>query len=87
MISQSIYRFFSWELLFNISLNRDKAIIVSCQESSTDQNNDWQPEFSGEWGARVWFPDIMKVSLVISILSNSLFDVRPESSAFTINIF
>ena len=39
---------------------RDKAIIVSCQESSTEQNNDWQPEFSGEWGARVWFPDIMK---------------------------
>ena len=30
------------------------------QESSTDQNNDWQPEFSGDWGARVWFPDIMK---------------------------
>ena len=39
---------------------RDKAIIVSCSESPADQSNDWQPEFSGEWGARVWFPDIMK---------------------------
>ena len=39
---------------------RDKAIIVSSQESAIDQSNDWQPEFSGEWGARVWFPDIMK---------------------------
>ena len=39
---------------------RDKAIIVSSQESAIDQSNDWQPEFSGEWGARLWFPDIMK---------------------------
>ena len=39
---------------------RDKAIIVSCSETPAEQSNDWQPEFSGEWGARVWFPDIMK---------------------------
>ena len=39
---------------------RDKAIIVSCQEANIEQSNDWQPEFSGDWGARVWFPDIMK---------------------------
>ena len=39
---------------------RDKAIIVSCSETPSEQSNDWQPEFSGEWGARVWFPDIMK---------------------------
>ena len=39
---------------------RDKAIIVSCQESNIDQSSDWQPEWSGDWGARVWFPDIMK---------------------------
>ena len=39
---------------------RDKAIVVSVQESNADQGNDWQPEFTGEWGTRVWFPDIMK---------------------------
>ena len=39
---------------------RDKAIIVSCTECAAETSNDWQPEFQGEWGARVWFPDIMK---------------------------
>ena len=39
---------------------RDKAIVVSVQESSAEQASDWQPEYTGEWGARVWFPDIMK---------------------------
>ena len=39
---------------------RDKAIVVSVQESSADQASDWQPEFSADWGTRVWFPDIMK---------------------------
>jgi hypothetical protein len=39
---------------------RDKAIVVSVQECSADQASDWQPEYTGEWGARVWFPDIIK---------------------------
>ena len=39
---------------------RDKAIVVSVQESNAEHSSDWQPEFSGEWGTRVWFPDIMK---------------------------
>ena len=26
----------------------------------SEQNSDWQPEWGGDWGARVWFPDIMK---------------------------
>ena len=25
-----------------------------------DASNDWQPEVNGDWGVRVWFPDIMK---------------------------
>ena len=40
--------------------SRDKAVVVSCQESAADTSSDWQPEYSGEWGARVWFPDILK---------------------------
>ena len=39
---------------------RDKAIIVSVQEYSIENTNDWQPEYNNEWGTRVWFPDIMK---------------------------
>jgi len=39
---------------------RDKAIVVSVQECSADQASDWQPEYAGDWGARVWFPDIIK---------------------------
>ena len=38
-------------------------MVVSVKEYSIESASDWQPDFSGEWGARVWFPDIMKAGL------------------------
>ncbi|XP_073949629.1 WD repeat and FYVE domain containing 3 bchs isoform X5 [Choristoneura fumiferana] len=38
---------------------RDKAIIVSTQETMVPHNvGEWEPEGSGECGARVWCPDL-----------------------------
>ena len=40
---------------------RDKALIVSTQETSFPKaGGDWQPDYTGENGARVWFPDLIK---------------------------
>ena len=40
---------------------RDKAFIVSVQETPLARaGTDWQPDFTGENGVRVWFPDLIK---------------------------
>ncbi|XP_044260057.1 WD repeat and FYVE domain-containing protein 3 isoform X2 [Tribolium madens] len=59
---------------------RDKAIIVSTQETHIP-HRDWEPEGSGEHGARVWCPDILQegqwhhivVVLNRAVLKNSSF--------------
>ncbi|XP_066149954.1 WD repeat and FYVE domain-containing protein 3 [Euwallacea fornicatus] len=38
---------------------RDKAIIVSTRETRVP-NRDWEPEGTGEYSARVWYPDLLK---------------------------
>jgi hypothetical protein len=61
---------------------RDKAIIVSTQETHIPHHvGDWEPEGSGEHGARVWCPDILQegqwhhivVVLNRAVLKNSSF--------------
>ena len=62
---------------------RDKAFIISTQETPLSKNSDWQPEFVGENGLRVWFPDLIKEGewhhLVIvlnrQVLKNSSFSL------------
>nr|XP_022909115.1 WD repeat and FYVE domain-containing protein 3 [Onthophagus taurus] len=63
---------------------RDKAIIVSTQETHIpDHVGEWEPEGSGEHGARVWCPDILQEGqwhhLVIvlnrAVLKNSSFSL------------
>ncbi|XP_056639814.1 WD repeat and FYVE domain-containing protein 3 isoform X1 [Diorhabda sublineata] len=63
---------------------RDKAIIVSTQETHIPNHvGDWEPEGTGEHGARVWCPDILQEGqwhhLVIvlnrAVLKNSSFSL------------
>ncbi|XP_018577977.1 WD repeat and FYVE domain-containing protein 3 [Anoplophora glabripennis] len=63
---------------------RDKAIIVSTQETHIPNHiGDWEPEGSGEHGARVWCPDILQegqwhhlvVVLNRAVLKNSSFSL------------
>nr|CAI5817565.1 unnamed protein product [Callosobruchus analis] len=64
--------------------SRDKAIIVSTQETHIPSNvGDWEPEGAGEYGARVWCPDILQegqwhhlvVVLNRAVLKNSSFSL------------
>ncbi|CAH0558995.1 unnamed protein product [Brassicogethes aeneus] len=63
---------------------RDKAIIVSTQETHIPNHvGDWEPEGSGDNGARVWCPDILQegqwhhivVVLNRAVLKNSSFSL------------
>ncbi|KAB0793199.1 hypothetical protein PPYR_12819 [Photinus pyralis] len=63
---------------------RDKAIIVSTQETHIPHHvGEWEPEGSGEYGARVWCPDILQegqwhhlvVVLNRAVLKNSSFSL------------
>ncbi len=62
---------------------RDKALIVSANEVPLSKNSDWQPEFTGDNGVRIWFPDLIKegewhhVVFVLNrqILKNSTFSL------------
>ncbi|XP_072939310.1 WD repeat and FYVE domain-containing protein 3 [Epargyreus clarus] len=63
---------------------RDKAIIVSTQETLVPHNvGEWEPEGSGECGARVWCPDLQHegqwhhLALVFNraVLKNSSFSL------------
>ncbi|XP_044762510.1 WD repeat and FYVE domain-containing protein 3 [Coccinella septempunctata] len=63
---------------------RDKAIIVSTQETHIPSHvGEWEPEGSGEHGARVWCPDILHegqwhhivVVLNRAVLKNSSFSL------------
>ncbi|CAG9764999.1 unnamed protein product [Ceutorhynchus assimilis] len=64
---------------------RDKAIIVSTKETRMPNNTvgDWEPDGSGECGARVWYPDLLKeaqwhhivVVLNRAVLKNSSFSL------------
>ncbi|KAJ2950075.1 hypothetical protein O0L34_g11414 [Tuta absoluta] len=63
---------------------RDKAIIVSTQETLVPHNvGEWEPEGSGECGARVWCPDLQHegqwhhLALVLNraVLKNSSFSL------------
>ncbi|KAF5299222.1 hypothetical protein FQA39_LY02395 [Lamprigera yunnana] len=63
---------------------RDKAIIVSTQETHIPNHiGEWEPEGSGEYGARVWCPDILQegqwhhlvVVLNRAVLKNSSFSL------------
>ncbi|XP_019753468.2 WD repeat and FYVE domain-containing protein 3 isoform X1 [Dendroctonus ponderosae] len=64
---------------------RDKAIIVSTRETRVPNNliGDWEPDGSGEYGARVWYPDLLKeaqwhhivVVLNRAVLKNSSFSL------------
>ncbi|XP_026315295.1 WD repeat and FYVE domain-containing protein 3 isoform X1 [Hyposmocoma kahamanoa] len=63
---------------------RDKAIIVSTQETLLPHNvGEWEPEGSGECGARVWCPDLQHegqwhhLALVLNraVLKNSSFSL------------
>ncbi|KAL1508880.1 hypothetical protein ABEB36_003702 [Hypothenemus hampei] len=40
---------------------RDKAIMVSTREMRVP-NSEWEPDGTGEFGARVWYPDLLKES-------------------------
>eukprot|EP00094_Tigriopus_californicus_P005213 TCALIF_05026-PB protein Name:"Similar to WDFY3 WD repeat and FYVE domain-containing protein 3 (Homo sapiens)" AED:0.04 eAED:0.04 QI:7/0.93/0.68/1/1/1/16/134/3650 len=62
---------------------RDKALMISTQEASLNKSMDWQPEFSGDRGCRIWFPDLIKegewhhivVVLNRQVLKNSSFSL------------
>ncbi|XP_043249922.1 WD repeat and FYVE domain-containing protein 3 isoform X1 [Colletes gigas] len=63
---------------------RDKAIIVSTQETPMPQNvGEWEPEGTGECGARVWCPDLLHegqwhhIAIVLNraVLKNSSFSL------------
>ncbi|XP_058804217.1 WD repeat and FYVE domain-containing protein 3 isoform X1 [Phymastichus coffea] len=63
---------------------RDKAIVVSTQETALPQNiGDWEPEGTGECGARVWCPDLLHegqwhhIAIVLNraVLKNSSFSL------------
>ncbi|XP_029662380.1 WD repeat and FYVE domain-containing protein 3 isoform X2 [Formica exsecta] len=63
---------------------RDKAIIVSTQETPIPQNTgEWEPEGTGECGARVWCPDLLHegqwhhIAIVLNraVLKNSSFSL------------
>ncbi|KAL2720725.1 WD repeat and FYVE domain-containing protein 3-like isoform X1 [Vespula squamosa] len=63
---------------------RDKAIIVSTQETAMPQNaGEWEPEGTGECGARVWCPDLLHegqwhhIAIVLNraVLKNSSFSL------------
>ncbi|CAK9831938.1 WD repeat and FYVE domain-containing protein 3 [Anthophora retusa] len=63
---------------------RDKAIIVSTQETPMLQNvGEWEPEGTGECGARVWCPDLLHegqwhhIAIVLNraVLKNSSFSL------------
>ncbi|XP_018321850.1 WD repeat and FYVE domain-containing protein 3 [Agrilus planipennis] len=63
---------------------RDKAIIVSTQETHIPPHvGEWEPEGSGEHGARIWCPDILQegqwhhvvVVLNRAVLKNSSFSL------------
>jgi hypothetical protein len=62
---------------------RDKALIVSTNEVPLAKACDWQPDFTGDHGARIWFPDLIKEGewhhLVIvlnrQVLKNSSFSL------------
>ena len=62
---------------------RDKALIVSSNEVPLSKSCDWQPEFTSEHGARIWFPDLIKegewhhlvVVLNRQVLKNSSFSL------------
>ncbi|XP_043271793.1 WD repeat and FYVE domain-containing protein 3 isoform X2 [Venturia canescens] len=63
---------------------RDKAIIVSTQETPLPQNiGEWEPEGTGESGARVWCPDLLHegqwhhIAIVLNraVLKNSSFSL------------
>ena len=65
-----------------------QALIVSTQETLFGKTSDWQPDFSGDRGARVWFPDLIKegewhhVVVVFNrqILKNTTFSLYGEMS-------
>ena len=62
---------------------RDKALIVSSNEVPLSKPCDWQPDFTNDHGARIWFPDLIKEGewhhLVIvlnrQVLKNSAFSL------------
>ncbi|KAJ8676714.1 hypothetical protein QAD02_012501 [Eretmocerus hayati] len=63
---------------------RDKAIVVSTQETALPQNvAEWEPEGTGECGARVWCPDLLHegqwhhIAIVLNraVLKNSSFSL------------
>ncbi|KAF7272906.1 hypothetical protein GWI33_014343 [Rhynchophorus ferrugineus] len=64
---------------------RDKAIIVSTKETRIPEKviGNWEPEGTGEYGARVWYPDLLKetqwhhivVVLNRAVLKNSSFSL------------
>lgn len=63
---------------------RDKAIIVSTHETPLPQNvGEWEPEVTGEYGARVWCPDLLHegqwhhIAIVLNraVLKNSSFSL------------
>ncbi|XP_060523655.1 WD repeat and FYVE domain-containing protein 3 [Cylas formicarius] len=64
---------------------RDKAFIISTQETRVPNNinGDWEPDGTGEHGARVWCPDILQegqwhyvvVVLNRAVLKNSSFSL------------
>ena len=37
---------------------RDKALIISTNEVQLSKSCDWQPDFTTDHGARIWFPGI-----------------------------
>ena len=40
---------------------RDKALLVSTQEMSLPKgSSDWEPDVSGDSGARIWNPDLIQ---------------------------
>ena len=62
---------------------RDKALIVSTNEVPLNKSCDWQPDFTSDHGARIWFPDLIKegewhhviVVLNRQVLKNSSFSL------------
>lgn len=63
---------------------RDKALLVSTQETPLPKgSSDWEPEVSGDFGARIWNPDLIQeghwhhLALVWSraVLKNSQFSL------------
>ena len=62
---------------------RDKALIVSTNEVALSKACDWQPDYTADHGARIWFPDLIKEGewhhLVIvlnrQVLKNSSFSL------------